>query len=118
MFGLRGAGRKIRWPKDAGCLTFSRSPSHTTRSSGFREYSMRRTPARELPLRRSHSFRVVGLAAALLTGVSLPLRSQVSVTSPDGRNHVTVQTHDGQLTYSLTRDTRPLILPSILGFEF
>jgi alpha-glucosidase len=55
------------------------------------------------------------LALAITTN---PLQSQVRVASPDGRNEVTVEVRDGRLNYSLTRDGRPLILPSILGFEF
>ena len=55
------------------------------------------------------------LALAITTN---PLQSQVRVASPDGRNEVMVEVRDGRLTYSLTRDGRPLILPSILGFEF
>jgi alpha-glucosidase len=31
---------------------------------------------------------------------------------------VTVEVREGRLNYSLTRDGRPLILPSVLGFEF
>jgi alpha-glucosidase len=42
----------------------------------------------------------------------------VRVASPDGRNQVAVETREGRLTYSLTRDGRPLILPSLLGFDF
>src|SRR6187200_1183380 len=55
--------------------------------------------------------------AALALAVS-PLRAQVAVNSPDGRNQVTVQIRDGRLTYGMTRDRRPLVLPSGLGFEF
>src|SRR3954463_2027945 len=47
-----------------------------------------------------------------------PVQSQVLVASPDGRNQVTVETRDGRLNYSLARDGRALILPSLLGFEF
>jgi alpha-glucosidase len=57
-----------------------------------------------------------GLATLALT-VS-PLAAQVRVTSPDGRNEVTVEIRDGRLTYGLTRDRRPLVLPSGLGFAF
>ncbi len=46
------------------------------------------------------------------------LGGQASVTSPDGRNQVTIQVDEGRLYYSLTRDGRALILPSLLGFEF
>jgi alpha-glucosidase len=46
------------------------------------------------------------------------LQGQVSVTSPDGRNLVTVEVLDGHLTWRLSRDNRPLLLPSLLGLEF
>jgi alpha-glucosidase len=47
-----------------------------------------------------------------------PLQSQMRVSSPNGRNQVSVEIREGRLNYSLTRDGRSLILPSILGFEF
>lgn len=53
----------------------------------------------------------LSLAAATLQG-------QARVASPDGRNAVTVETHEGRLYYSLTRDGRVLILHSLLGFTF
>jgi alpha-glucosidase len=56
------------------------------------------------------------LAAATL--IAPPLQGQASVTSPDGRNQVTLQVRGARLYYSLTRDGRALILPSLLGFEF
>ena len=59
---------------------------------------------------------VLGLAAALALAVS-PLAAQVRVASPDGRNEVTVEIREGRLTYGMTRDRRPLVLPSGLGFR-
>ena len=59
--------------------------------------------------------------AALLAALVLaaPAQAQeVTVASPDGRNRVTVEVREGRLHYSLTRDGRALILPSLLGFEF
>ena len=47
--------------------------------------------------------------------VPWPLLSQASVSSPDGRNSVTVETHEGRLYYSVKRDGHPLIMPSLLG---
>ena len=44
--------------------------------------------------------------------------AQVSVASPDGRNVVMVDTHEGRLYYLVQRDGRPLLTPSMLGFEF
>jgi alpha-glucosidase len=58
----------------------------------------------------------LGLAAATLLATTA--RAQLQVASPDGRNQVTVQVREGRLYYSLTRDGRWLILPSLLGFEF
>ncbi|MEJ2483687.1 MAG: glycoside hydrolase family 97 N-terminal domain-containing protein, partial [Gemmatimonadota bacterium] len=40
------------------------------------------------------------------------------LTSPDGKNVVTVTAADGALVYSVDREGRKLILPSRLGFEF
>jgi alpha-glucosidase len=58
------------------------------------------------------------LAAAALVSIPAALRGQARVASPDGRNEVTVQAHEGRLYYSLARDGRALLLPSLLGFEF
>jgi alpha-glucosidase len=59
----------------------------------------------------------VFVLVALLT---LPVRvdAQLRVTSPDGRNVVLVDTHDGKLYYAVQRDRRPLLSPSLLGFQF
>ncbi|MEA2724845.1 MAG: alpha-glucosidase [Gemmatimonadales bacterium] len=62
-------------------------------------------------------FRGAQLALATLVASAGPLASQVRVASPDGRNQVTVEIRDGHLTYSLARDGRGLILPSLLGFD-
>src|SRR5712691_10019854 len=45
-------------------------------------------------------------------------QDRVRVTSPDGRNRVTVEVRDGALTYSVDRDGRAVLLPSRLGFAF
>src|SRR5436309_1481913 len=45
-------------------------------------------------------------------------QDRVRVTSPDGRNQVTVAIHDGALAYSVDRDGRAVLLPSRLGFDF
>jgi len=60
------------------------------------------------------------LAAALMVLAALPAASQepLRVTSPDGRNEVTVATRDGGLYYSLRRDGQHVLLPSRLGFAF
>ena len=61
---------------------------------------------------------VYGLAASTLAATTAPLQGQVHVASPDGRNEVTVEVRQGKLYYSLARDRRALILPSMLGFEW
>jgi alpha-glucosidase len=58
---------------------------------------------------------VAGFVVAALTS---SLEAQVRIESPDGRNEVTVELREGRLNYRLSRDERPLILPSLLGFEF
>ena len=109
MFGCPGRGRKIRWPKVAGGLTFlARSP----RTAGPTPDS-RNSPCAGLPASSSCASPLAALAAA-----AAPLRGQVRVASPDGRNQVTVEIREGRLSYSLARDGRALILPSLLGFEF
>src|SRR5207253_1136378 len=45
-------------------------------------------------------------------------QDRVRVTSPDGRNRVTVEIRDGALAYSVDRDDRAVLLPSHLGFAF
>jgi len=55
---------------------------------------------------------------ALLLALGTPVYAQVRVVSPDGRNRVSVEVQQGRLYYSVQRDGRPLLLPSLLGFEF
>src|SRR5437762_457411 len=45
-------------------------------------------------------------------------QNRAQVTSPEGRNRVTVEVRDGALTYSVDRDGRAVFLPSRLGFAF
>jgi alpha-glucosidase len=68
-------------------------------------------------MRRSSGFLVSCRAAAALAVAVSPLPAQVRVASPDGRHEVAVEIRDGRLQYSMTRDGRPLILTSLLGFE-
>ena len=56
------------------------------------------------------------LAAAGAVGCAA--QDAVSVASPDGRNVVTVQIHEGELHYAVDRGERKVVLPSRLGFEF
>jgi len=54
--------------------------------------------------------------ALLVAAAAAP--AQLRVASPDGRNVVMVDTHEGKLYYMVQRDGRPLLTPSMLGFEF
>jgi alpha-glucosidase len=58
--------------------------------------------------------------AASLAAMVVPARAQTqfTVASPDARTEVRLEIRDGHLVYSVTRDHRALILPSMLGFEF
>lgn len=57
---------------------------------------------------------MIGLLACLVMTQQPPLR----VASPDSRNVVTIETRDGYLAWSFTRDGRNLFVPSRLGFVF
>src|SRR5947207_4636012 len=58
------------------------------------------------------------LLLVALTLLPMRMEAQLRVTSPDGRNAVLVQTHEGKLYYAVQRDGRPLLTPSLLGFQF
>jgi alpha-glucosidase len=45
-------------------------------------------------------------------------QAPLTVSSPDSRTEVRVEIRDGHAMYSIMRDRRALILPSLLGFEF
>jgi alpha-glucosidase len=62
----------------------------------------------------------MAFAALLMTPTVTAAIAQdtLSVASPDGRNKVGVAVNEGKLYYILSRDGRPLLLPSMLGFEF
>ena len=53
-----------------------------------------------------------------LTATVAVAQDTLTVSSPDARNKVGVATYQGRLYYILSRDGRPLLLPSMLGFEF
>ncbi len=71
----------------------------------------------ESPGKRAHVYRAIYLVSAALPVLATVAGAQVRVASPDGRNEATVEIHDGKLYYSLRRDGRALLLPSLLGFE-
>jgi len=65
--------------------------------------------------------RIYGPVWPALFAVLIPCSvatSQLRVASPDGRNVVTIDTHEGRLYYAVQRDGRPLLTPSLLGFDF
>ncbi|HSU14576.1 MAG TPA: glycoside hydrolase family 97 protein [Longimicrobium sp.] len=64
--------------------------------------------------------RVLALGAALaaFAATAGAAQQEMRVASPDGRNVVTVGTHEGQLYYAVSRNGRPILLPSRLGFAF
>ena len=68
------------------------------------------------------SIRAMAFSALLMTFPAIPrlaaAQDSVSVSSPDGRNQVSVAVHEGRLYYTVSRDGRPLLFPSMLGFEF
>jgi alpha-glucosidase len=66
-------------------------------------------------MRRLPALTLAGLLPLSL--VAAPVAAQVRVTSPDGRNEVVVEVLEGRLGYRMSRDGRPLLLPSALGFE-
>jgi alpha-glucosidase len=53
-----------------------------------------------------------------LTASTAVAQDTLNVSSPDGRNKVGVGLKEGRLYYVLSRDGRPLLFPSMLGFEF
>src|SRR5881409_1586442 len=68
-----------------------------------------------------HSEVCMKLYGPALLAVLIPCSvatGQVRVTSPDRRNTVVVETHEGRLSYAVQRDGRPLLTPSLLGFDF
>src|SRR5687767_15956821 len=62
--------------------------------------------------------RVLVAVAVALDTTPRRLLSQTAVTSPDGRNRVTVQLTEGRLQYSLAGAGRVLILPWLLASGF
>src|SRR5437762_3287633 len=73
----------------------------------------------ESPGKRAQADRRIYLVSRVLPFAlcAASAQAQVRVASPDGRNEVTAEIHDGKLYYSLRRDGRALLLPSLLGFE-
>ena len=69
----------------------------------------------KLPPRDHRVARLVCLATLLC---AVRAQAQHLVSSPDGRNLVTVEIRQGFLTYSLARDGRAVLLPSRLGVAF
>src|SRR5881394_3567591 len=92
-----------------GCL----NRNHNTNPASPLVRSRPFTP-RHMNIRvRRHSMAL--LAAALSIGAQ-PIAGQASLTvaSPDSRTEVRFEVRDGHAVYSVTRDRRALILPSLL----
>jgi alpha-glucosidase len=60
----------------------------------------------------------LAVTSVALADTSVQGQAALSVASPDSRNTVTVQLRDGKLYYSVQRNGRAVLLPSLLGFEF
>jgi alpha-glucosidase len=58
------------------------------------------------------------VSAALSWTAHAQAQGPLRVASPDNRNVVTVDVHEGALRYSVSRDGTPIVLPSRLGFTF
>src|SRR2546429_8413745 len=74
----------------------------------------------ESPGKRAQPYRRIYLVSRVLPFALCvaSAQAQLRVASPDGRDEATVEIHEGKLYYSLRRDGRALLLPSLLGFEF
>ena len=56
------------------------------------------------------------LAAHVTVPTVVHAQATHTASSPDGRNVVSVDTKDGTLRYAVSRDGKPIVLPSLLGF--
>src|SRR5688572_28674679 len=67
-----------------------------------------------------HPYRRALMRSLFATLVAVPGLTQepLRVASPCGRNEVSVEVRGGVLHYSVQRNGRPVILPSVMGFEF
>ena len=72
------------------------------------------------PLMNVLNRHVAAVLAAAVSVIAAPALAQapLTVASPDSRTAVHVEIRGGHLVYSVTRDRRALLLPSMLGFEF
>jgi alpha-glucosidase len=61
---------------------------------------------------------LTGVTAGAFGPIPALPQSTLRVSSPDGKNEVTVMVRDGAIGYAVTRQGRPIVLPSRLGFEF
>src|SRR5262249_44001496 len=92
---------------------------HKWRMPGVLQDASPQAPSADFS-RRTKVALVFSLSVVLTLSLARPsaLTAQDPVSSPNGRNPVALQFHDGRLYYSLTRDGRPLLLPSMMGFAF
>ena len=68
--------------------------------------------------RSARTFALLALAALALRAQSAPAADRLTVASPDGRTVASLELTGGRLFWSVTRDGRPVITPSRLGFTF
>ena len=66
----------------------------------------------------SRTIRAAAFAGSLTLALPLFAQEPLQVASPDGRNVVTVEVRDSRLHYRVDRGGRPVVQPSLLGFEF
>ena len=69
-------------------------------------------------LTSGYRFSVALIVVAALSWIPHTAQAQLRVASPNGRNAVAVDVKDGALRYSVTREGKPVVLPSRLGFTF
>ncbi len=68
---------------------------------------------------KSRLVTLIAAAAAALFNASVALaQTPLLLASPDGKNEITVDEHEGTLRYSVRRNGKLVIMPSRLGFEF
>lgn len=66
----------------------------------------------------SRTIRASAAAGSVFFALPLVAQDPLQVASPDGRNVVVVELRDSRLHYRVDRDRRPIVQPSLLGFEF
>lgn len=68
--------------------------------------------------RRPSRALIIAVGAAFAGSTIAAAQEPLTVASPDRRNEVTVGVREGNVFYTLSRDRRPVLLQSRLGFDF